>query len=143
LHGKLRKLFYAAVAGRHQALLTGTQRISEKICASVRFSAILCPTWVCGERHSVRWSAPPCDACQIATIHRAPVGIPSSLPILAHTATVRAGHHRTTGNCKSPRSGATWATSACSSLRLIGQRAGNSSKYMGNAQYGPQGEYTL
>ena len=57
LLGNLRKLLYATVKWSHDALPTGTQRISEKIRASVRFSAIPCPASVCGERHAVRCRA--------------------------------------------------------------------------------------
>ena len=105
LHGNMNKLYYAAVKWGHQALLTGIQKVSEKISASVRFPANLCPARVCGARHDVRWSALPSDACQMAT--------------------VRACHHSTTGNCKKSSRPATWATSTCSSLSPGGTQTHN------------------
>ena len=60
LHGNMDKLYYAAVTQGHQALLTGIQKVSEKIRASVRISPILCPESISGERHAVRFRALPC-----------------------------------------------------------------------------------
>ena len=94
LHGNMDKLLYAAVKWGHHALLTGIKKVYEKIRASVRFPANLCPACISGERHAVRWSALPSDACQ-----------------MAHSATVSCGHHRTTGNPQKAHSRATWAPS--------------------------------
>ena len=54
LHGKLEKLLYAVAKWGHQALLTGIQKVFEKIRASVRFPANLCPACISGERHAER-----------------------------------------------------------------------------------------
>ena len=105
LLGNLRKLLYATVKWSHDALPTGTQRIAEKICASVRFQANLCPARVCGARHGVRWSALPCNSCRRAT--------------------VRSGHHDPTGDCKMSRRCSPWATSARGSLRPGGTQSQN------------------
>ena len=105
LHGNMDKLYYAAVKWGHQALLTGIQKVSEKIRASVRFTAIPCPACISGERHAVRWSALPSDVCRRAT--------------------VRASHHRTAGNCKSSHRRPPWATSARGSLRPGGTQPQN------------------
>jgi hypothetical protein len=118
LLGNLRKLLYAPVKWSHDALPTGTQRISEKICASVRFPANLCPARVFGARHDVRWSALPCD--------------------VSRRATVRAGHHHPTGNCKTAHRRPPWATSACSSLRPIRSQSQNQLKPLRKVNYGPQ-----
>ena len=61
-NGYFEKLIHAAVTQGHQALLTGIQKVSEKIRASVRISPIPCPESVCGERHAVRFRALPCDS---------------------------------------------------------------------------------
>ena len=103
LNGNFKKLFYAAVTRTHQTILTGTQKVSEKNCASVRFPAIPCPESVCGELHAVRWGALLCDACQ-----------------MAHSATVRSGHHRPTGNTKMSLRQAVRAASARGSFRPPG-----------------------
>lgn len=72
LHGNMDKLYYAAVKWGHHALLTGIQKVSEKIRAYVRFPANLCPACISGERHAVHRGALPCDACQMP--HSATVG---------------------------------------------------------------------
>jgi hypothetical protein len=48
-----------------------------------------------------------------------------SLPGMAHSATVRACHHRTTGNCKTAHRRPPWTTSACGSLRPDGFKMAN------------------
>jgi hypothetical protein len=118
LLGNLRKLLYAPVKWSHDALPTGTQRISEKICASVRFPANLCPARVFGARHDVRWSALPCD--------------------VSRRATVRAGHHLTTGNCKKSHRRGTWASSPRGSLRPVELKWRNQPKPYEKIYYGPQ-----
>ena len=62
LHGNMDKLYYAAVTQGHQALLTGIQKVSENIRASVQFPGTSCPTSISGERHAVRFRALPCDS---------------------------------------------------------------------------------
>jgi len=75
LHGNLWKLFYAAVNWGHHVDQTGTKRIFEKSCAAVRFPATPCPESISGERHAVRWGAPPCDACKLPIVGRSAAGI--------------------------------------------------------------------
>ena len=123
LHGNLRKLLYAAVKWGHQALLTGIQKVSEKSRASVRFPANLCPACISGERHAVRWSAFPSDACQTA-----------------HGATIRAGQRRTTGDFQTPQRSATWASSASGSLRAVRSQSRNLLKPLRKVNYGPRGQ---
>jgi hypothetical protein len=55
----------------------------------------------------------------------AAVGIPPSLPGIAHSATVCASRHHPTGDCKMSRRLTTWATSACSSLSPGGTQTHN------------------
>ena len=105
LHGNMDKLYYAVAQWGHQALLTGIQKVSDKIRASVRFTAIPCPACISGERHAVRWSALPSDVCRRAT--------------------VRAGHHSTTGSVQIPQRAAVWVTSAGSSLRPVRPQSRN------------------
>ena len=50
----------------------------------------------------------------------AAVGIPPSLPGMAHSATVRAGHHHPTGNCKPSHRQGVWTTSTSGSVRPPG-----------------------
>ena len=128
-NGYFVKLFHAAVTRGHHALLTGIQKVSGKICASVRIPPIPCPAYIWGELHAERQDALPSDACQ-----------------MAHSATVCASHHYPTGNCKMSRRLTTWAPLH---LQLpgpsLGLRKGNLSKSMEIQFYGPKtdtaGEY--
>jgi hypothetical protein len=124
LHGNMDKLYYAAVKWGHQALLTGIQKVYEKIRASVRFPANLCPACISGERHAERWSALPSDACQMA--HRATVGV---------------GHHRSTGNCKKSHRRGTWATSTSGSVRPPGSERENHRNPWGMQNMAPRRRY--
>jgi hypothetical protein len=117
-HGNLGKPYYAAVKWSHQALLTGIQRISEKICASVRFPANLCPACISAERHAVCYRALPSDACQ-----------------MAHGATIRAGQRRTTGDFQTPQRSPAWATSASGSIRAGGTQSQNLMKPLRKVNY--------
>jgi len=115
LHGNLGKLYYAAVKWGHQALLTGIQKVYEKIRASVRFPPSPCPARVFGARHAVRWSALPSDVCRRATFG--------------------ACRHHTTGDCKTAHRAATWAFSACSSFRPDGTQSQNLMKPLRKVNY--------
>ena len=121
LLGNLRKLYYAAAKWGHQALLTGIQEVYEKIRASVRFIANLCPACISGARHDVRWSTLPSNACQTA-----------------HRATVRSGHHSTTGTAQTAQRHATWASSASDLLRPVRFQTGNRPKPYTKVNYGHQ-----
>lgn len=118
LHGNMDKLYYAAVKWGHQALLTGIQKVSEKIRASVRFPANLCPACISGERHAVRWSALPSDVCKMAT--------------------VRACHHRTIGGSQAAHRCENRAALRCSFRSATGLKVCNQMKPYGKIYYGPQ-----
>ena len=121
LHGNMDKLYYAAVTQGHQALLTGIQKVSEKIRASVRISPIPCPACVCGECHAERYRAPLSDACD-----------------MGHSATVRSRYHCPTGSVQMPHRAAVWATSASGSLRAAGFQSQNLMKPYRKVNYGPK-----
>ena len=114
LNGNLEKLFHVAVTRGHQALPAGTQKVSEKSCASERISPNPCPACICGERHAERRGAPPCD-----------------FPEMAHSATVGAGQHRTTGNSQTAHRRPPWTTSASGSLRPPVRKIHNTLKPFG------------
>ena len=61
----------------------------------------------------------------LLSLPHAAVGIPPSLPGMAHSGTVRAGHHHPTGNCKTAHRRPPWATSAGSSLRPVRPQSRN------------------
>jgi hypothetical protein len=126
LHGNMDKLYYAAVKWGHQALLTGIQKVYEKIRASVRFPANLCPACISGARYGVCYRALPSDACQ-----------------MAHSATVCAGHHCTIGSIQMPHRLAIWAALRCSFRSATGFRSHNLLKPFIKTNYGPSGQQCI
>jgi hypothetical protein len=123
LHDKFGKRFHAAVTRGYHVPLTGIQIVSEKNCASVQFSPILCPAWVYGERHAVHCRALPCDNCQ-----------------MGHSATVRSSHHRTTGAPQTSQRRTTWATVTSGSLRTDAPQVHNLLTSYLKIFYGPKGQ---
>ena len=76
----------------------------------------------------------------LLSLPHAAAGIPSICREMAHSATVHAGHHCTTGTAQTLHRRATWATSACSSLRPGGIKAHNLMKPFREAYYGPKSQ---
>ena len=89
LLGKLKNFFIQLSQGGRMELPADTKKFSKKSVHPCEFPAILCPASVSGERHTVRWGAPPCELLRRS----------------AHSAAVSSGHHRPQGPRKRPTDG--------------------------------------
>jgi len=76
----------------------------------------------------------------LLSLPHAAAGILPNCPEMAHSATVRVSHHRTTGNCKTAHRSAVWAPLASGSLRAAGPQTRNLLKPIRKVNYGPKSQ---
>lgn len=84
--------------------------------------------------HVSSWPGEPGLIFTLLSLAHAAAEIPPIFPGTGHSATVRSGHHRTTGNCKTTHRRATWAPSERNCTARA--RLGNSSECMEILFYG-------